>query len=129
MFNSPFADSDLFLQATLTFKVQGAGETVDSRGNKSTDQLTVAHTFKLTKTSPNLRREYDIALLEELFYGTIVDGDGTLDIRIQAGDVAEGAIAGRKVTATLRSLAQSSIKVIPQILGEKYLLQVSYRSI
>jgi hypothetical protein len=127
MFNSPFA-SDIFQQATFTFKVQSGGAVTDARGNKKTVGETVSHTFKLTKTNPNLRREYEVSQLDELYNATVINGDGTLDKRIKPGDVGEGEIRDRKCICTVRSLAQSSIALVTHLLGERYLLQVSYRS-
>jgi|GEM_PF-2177819 hypothetical protein len=141
MFNSPFAN-DIFLQATFTFKVrhvlqrgepaqrsgsQNGVSITDGRGNIKSEGEAIAHTFKLSSTNPNLRREYEVAQLDELYYGVIVDGDGTLDPRIQPSDVGVGEIKGKRCICNLRSLAQSSIKLIPKILGEKYLLLVTYR--
>ncbi len=127
MFDSPFA-SDIFQQATFTFKVQNGDAVTDARGNKKTVGETIEHTFKLTKTSPNLRREYEVSQLDELYNVTVIDGNGTLDKRIKPGDVGEGEVRDRKCICTVRSLAQSSINLIPEILGEKYLIQVSYRA-
>jgi hypothetical protein len=127
MFNSPFAN-DIFQQATFTFKVQNGEATTDARGNTKTHGEAIAHTFKLSKTSPNLRREYEVAQLDELYNATVVDGIGILDPRIRPGDVGDGEVKGRKCICTVRSLAQSSINLIPEILGEKYLIQVSYRA-
>jgi hypothetical protein len=127
MLDSPFA-SEIFQQATFTFKVQNGDAVTDARGNKKTVGETVSHIFKLTKTSPNLRREYEVSQLDELYNATVIDGNGTLDKRIKPGDVGEGEVRDRKCICTVRSLAQSSINLIPEILGEKYLIQVSYRS-
>ncbi len=128
MSDSPFADAELFLHATFTFKVQSGASTVDARGNKKTLGEDIEHTFKLSKTSPNLRSEYQVSQLDEMYNATVVDGDGTLDRRVKAGDVGEGEIRGRACVCVIKSLAQSSINLIPAILGEKFLIQVTYRA-
>ena len=130
---TPFADPTLWNHATFTFAVQFGAVTIDERGNRTTPGKQIAITFKMKKSGGNnLQQKEEASELSEVYGCKVgaVDGDYEsfrLPQGIKPGDVGDGTLNGRSCRATIKSIAQSSIVLIPQILGDGCTLEVDYR--
>lgn len=130
---SPFADQRIFNQATFTFRgVNSIQEKTNIRGQQIVNGEEVGVTFKIRPNGANveslLPRKGNTAY-QETYEGRVTSGDLLMPKNIYPGDIGEGEINGRRCSATILDVQQSSVNpAIASVIGEKVLLSVTYRS-
>lgn len=124
---SPFK-AEVFRKLAVKFKVSSGVTEKDERGNTRSvgEDLTV--NFKVGTPSAQITKDFGSTNCDESLLAYCLTETGMLDRRIKPGDMGEAEYNGYLCDVEVRSLGQSSIIPVTQVLGEKYLLLLRFQS-
>lgn len=128
--NSPFS-LPIFKRIVVVFSIVSS-EPIgrDIRGNSLVETEQVEVIFRVKPTNANLARDLRKATdtYTEFYDAWVIEGDLKLPAQINPGDTGKTEINGKAAIAELKQFAPYSVSAPEEILGQKVILGVAYRS-
>jgi hypothetical protein len=129
---SPFS-LDVFQKASFIFAVADGTSNRDARGNKKTQGRYIEILFYIRSSGGGRAEQKEVGVIATETYSCyVLEIDGRpakkLPSEIKPGDVGNGEINGRPCIAKVESVKQSSVVIIPELLGEKTSVTITYKS-
>lgn len=127
---TPFS-TDTWNQADFTFTIHDGTKVTDKLGRTRSLGKEVIVRFKVGKKggSGMLSQEESLSKMRDIYSCKVTAVDGDLENphlpkNLGVGDVGEGEIDGRPCRVIIKSVAQSSVKIVTQQLGDSVSLEV-----